>query len=322
MGQNRTSIFVVIALFAALLSTGTQAQDSNRFRIGTGGIGGTYFPIGQIIAEAISSKTGLSASARTSRGSIENIAGLVSGDYDGGFVQSDVAFWAHTGSGTFAEQGPQKSLRAVASLYPESIHVVARQAARIQTLDDLKSRAVSLGPSGSGTLADTRLILSLVGLDEKRDIRPLYLESEVAVDRLLRAEIDAYFAVAGFPAKNVTRAVANGSATVLPITGMAVDILLLEHGFLSRGEIPAGVYRNDTPIPTVNVSALLLVPASMDAERVYQITRALWSGETRQKLDAGHAKGKLVTLDTALVGIGIPLHPGAERFYRDRAMIK
>jgi len=101
-----------------------------------------------------------------------------------------------------------------------------------------------------------------------------------------------------------------------------VDILLLEHGFLSQGEMPAGGYGNTAPISTVNVAALLLVSEKMDAERVYRITQAIWSGDARSKLDAGHPKGKLVTLDTALAGIGIPLHAGAERFYREKGLIK
>lgn len=108
----------------------------------------------------------------------------------------------------------------------------------------------------------------------------------------------------------------------MAIDGTAIEFLLLEHGFMSRGVIPAGVYGNQQDIPTIDVNALMIVSANSDATLIYNLTRALWQDSARKMLEAGHSKGKLVTLDTALDGIGIPLHPGAKRFYQEVGKIK
>ena len=178
--------FTAAAGLATALAIGVSgAQDMQFFRIATGGTAGTYFPIGGLIANAISNPPGsracdeggscgvpgLVATAVASNGSVANVNGIAGGSLESGFSQSDVAFWAHTGTGIFADKGAVEKVRAIANLYPESIHLVARADAGIKSVADLKGKKVSLDEPGSGTLVDARLILEAYGLS-KRMSRP------------------------------------------------------------------------------------------------------------------------------------------------------
>ena len=188
------------------------AQDITFFRIGTGGTAGTYFPIGGLIANAISnppgSRTcadggscgvpGLVATAVASNGSVANVAGIASGSMQSGFVQSDVAYWAFNGTGIYEGRPKVDVLRAIANLYPESFHLVARKGAGIKSIKDLKGKRMSLDEPGSGTLVDARLILAAYGMTEK-DIKAEYLKPQQSADKLKDGALDAFFSVAGWP---------------------------------------------------------------------------------------------------------------------------
>lgn len=329
-----SSVFrcIVLVMTAFLIATvAASAQDARFFRIGTGGIGGTYYPIGGIIASAISSPPGsracdqggscgvqgLVAIAQTSDGSVANVEAVAKGQLDSGFVQSDIAYWAYTGTGTYKKKKPRKTIRAIANLYPESLHVVVRIKTGVKSVRGLKGRRVSLDEKGSGTLVDARLILEAYGLRERRDLKAKYLDSDSAALRLAAGKLDAFFAVAGYPMPSVQFALEKSDARILPLTGKPIEQLLAKHKFFSRDIIPAGIYGNDEPIPTISINALWIVPESADEELVYQITKALWNEKSRKLLDEGHAKGELIQMSTALQGVSIPLHPGARRFYRE-----
>src|SRR5918994_2090621 len=198
-------VMAVRALLAAALvvlcgaaTTGlATAQEMRFFRIGTGGVAGTYYPIGGLIADIISHPPGarpcdkggscgvpgLVAIAQSSNGSVANVNAIESGALGSGFVQSDVAYWAHTGTGIFEGEGPIENLRAIASLYLESIQIVARKDADIETVRDLEGKRVSLDEPGSGTLVDARIILEAYGLTED-DLQAEYIKSSPAVSMI------------------------------------------------------------------------------------------------------------------------------------------
>ncbi|MDP6604266.1 MAG: TAXI family TRAP transporter solute-binding subunit [Rhodospirillales bacterium] len=321
---------ITIAAFDA------DAQDTKFFRIGTGGVGGTYYPIGGIIANAISNPPGSSpcdkggscgvpgllAIAQSSHGSVDNIDAVLKGAIESVFAQSDIVFWAYTGTGTYKRKKPAKNLRVIANLYPESVHLVARKGAGIAKVGDLKGKRVSPGERGSGTLVDSRLILKAYRLKEKRDFKALYLKNSTAARRLGEGKLDAFFAVAGYPQPAVANAVGKSGAVLVPLAGREVDRLLKSHQFFARDLIPGGTYKGVSETPTIAVNALWIVSEAAADELIYRITKALWNAQTRKLLDGGHAKGRLITIDTALDGIGIPLHEGAERYYREVGRLK
>ena len=331
---QRCAAIAVIATVTVI--SAAMAQDARFFRIGTGGIGGTYYPIGGIIANAISNPPGsrpcdrggscgvpgLVVIAQTSDGSVANVDAIASGGIDSGFVQSDVAYWAFTGTGTFAKKKPVKSLRAVANLYPESVHIVVRSKTGIENPHGLKGRRVSLDEKGSGALVDARLILRAYGLDERRDILARYLGSESAALRLAAGKLDAFMTVAGYPVAAVSLALDKADAHILPLTGKPIKKLLASQKFFSRDEIPAELYGNEEPIPTVSVNALWVVPNGADEELIYQIMKALWNDKSRKLLDEGHEKGRRIQLSSALQGVSIPLHLGARRYYREVGIVE
>lgn len=309
------------------------AQELSLFRIGTGGIGGTYYPIAGLVAQAISNPSGSCASgdscgvpglvavAQSSSGSVANVKDIAAGRIESGFVQSDVAFWAYAGIEAFEEDGRQGSLRAIANLYPESFHIVVRQDSGIARVTDLLGKRVALDEVGSGTLVGAQLVLQAFGLTEDT-IEVAYLKSDDAIEKLVAGELDAFFLIAGYPAKVVQWANENTQISLVPVSGAPIDALVEGNPFLHIDKIPAGVYRGVGEVQTLSVAAQWITREDIGAETVRGILRALWRSDARRLLDRGHAKGRVIRLETALEGIGIPLHEGALRFYREIGLLQ
>jgi TRAP transporter TAXI family solute receptor len=311
------------------------AQEMTFFRIGTGGVSGTYYPIGGLIADIISSPPGarpcerggscgvpgLVGIAQSSNGAVANVDAIGSGMLESGFAQSDVAHWAYTGTGIYEGKPPVKNLRAIANLYPESIHLVARKGAGISSVNDLAGKRVSLDEPGSGTLVDARVILDAYGLSEE-DVQAEYIKPSVGLAKMRDNQLDAFFFVAGYPTGSVAELCATVGCELIPIDGPQVDTLLEEYRFFAKDVIPADTYVGVPETPTLSVGAQWVVAAEVDDDLVYGITKALWHDNARILLDDGHAKGRAITLETALDGVGIPLHPGAERYYREVGLLE
>lgn len=330
---------LLLTLWAALvLSLPTaQADDSELriFRIGTGGVSGTYYPIGGIIGTAISNPPGartcerggscgppgLVVIAQSANGSVANVEDIAGHSLESGFVQSDIAYWAYTGTGTFEDREPMRELRTIANLYQESIHIVARRDSGIRSIRDLVGRRVSLDEPGSGTLVDALLVLREYGIDTD-DIEVEYLKSDLAIERVRNGRLDAFFIVAGYPARAVTELAQDTELVLLPIDGPEAEQLVEHYGFFTLDHIPAGVYPGVARARTISVGAQWLVNEAIDEELIYGITRTLWHRNSRKLLDNGHAKGREITLDNALSGIAVPLHPGARRFYREIGLLQ
>jgi hypothetical protein len=264
---------------------------------------------------------GLVATAVASNGSVANINGIGAGTLESGFSQSDVAFWAHTGTGIFADKGAVEKVRAIANLYPESIHLVARADSGIKTVADLKGKKVSLDEPGSGTLVDARIILEGYGLTEA-DVEAEFLKPNQAADLMRDGNMDAFFFVGGFPAGAIAELATSMDIDLVPIAGQEAEGILEEYEFFADHTIPGGTYQGvEEDVQTLSVGAQWVTSADQPEELIYGITKALWNDNTRKLLDSGHAKGKSITKETALQGIGIPLHPGAERFYREAGLL-
>jgi TRAP transporter TAXI family solute receptor len=317
---------VGVALGSAVIGTLAIAQSPAFFRIGTGGTAGTYYPIGGLIANAISGAgesgvPGLVATAVSSNGSVANINSIQSGALESGFSQSDVAYWAYSGTGLYEGKGKVEDLRLIATLYPETIHIVARTDAGITSVADLRGKRVSLDEPGSGTLVDARIVLAAYGLSEE-DVEAEYLKPGPAGERLRDGALDAFFFVGGYPTGAISELATSSGITLVPITGPEVDKLLSEYGFFAKDTVPEGVYAGVGETQTISVAAQWVTSAKQPDDLIYNIVKVMWNDATRKSLDAGHAKGKLITLQNATTGLGIPLHPGAERFYKEAGVLK
>jgi uncharacterized protein len=320
---------------ALLIGGAALAQDVKFFRIGTGGTAGTYFPIGGLIANAISSPPGsrecdkggscgvpgLVATAVATNGSVANINGINGGLLESAFSQSDVASWAYNGTGVFEGKPKVTDLRAIANLYPETIHLVARKGSGIKTVADLKGKRVSLDEPGSGTLVDARIVLAAYGLSEK-DVKAEYLKPNQSGDKVKDNAMDAFFFVGGAPAGAIVELASSAGVVLVPISGPEAEKILKQYPFFASDTIPAGTYAGVGETKTISVNAQWVTSAKVDADLVYGVTKALWNDNTRKLLDSGHAKGKVITKANALQGLGVPLHPGAEKFYKEIGLLK
>merc|ERR1712153_237695 len=335
MFKNLLKKFSIILFVMVSFAGKTYSADLSFFTIGTGGTAYTYYPVGGMIANAISKPPGsrecgkggscgvdgLIASAVSSRGSVDNVNAIISGLRNSGFAQSDVAYWAYTGTGTMEGKEPAKDLRTIAALFEEHIHLVTLKKSKIKSVKDLKGKKVSLDEPGSGTYVDALLILEANGLSEK-DVQAEALKGNAATDALRNGKVDAIFVVAGYPTGALVELASSVSIKLIPIDGAGAKKLTDKHGFFSQSSIPEGTYEGVKSTSTVAVGAQWFTSAKEDDDLIYNITKALWNAESRKLMDVGHSKGKTITPDTALAGVGVPLHPGAERFYKEAGLIK
>lgn len=320
-----------VVLLCILFSTTCHVQADERvFRIGTGGNAGTYLPIGTLIAEALNEykiprnvnhEEGLDILllAQRSNGSAANVREIGSGLLESGLTQADVAHWAYLGTGPLENSEKIPKLRAIGTLYFESLHLVASTESNIQTVGDLVGRSVSVDEVGSGTLLDVTPILKAYGLTSD-DVKIVYLKPTDAIDRIRQGQLDAFFIIAGYPISGVSELVQEGKARIISIGDSAIEELLKAFPFFTADTIPAQTYSNTSSVSTLAVPAQWVVSAELDEALIYNITKALWNENTLGILAEGHPKGREVGITTALDGIGIPLHPGSERYYRELGM--
>ena len=290
------------------------------FRIGTGGTGGTYYPVGGMIANAISTDK-INVSAVATNGAVANVNGIIGGSMESGFSQADVNSWAFTGTGIYEGKPKIAELRVIANLFPESVHVIVRKGLGIKSLADLKGKRVSIDEPGSGTLVNARLLLAAFGVTEK-DIKPEYLKQVQSAEKLKDGSLDGYFQTTGYPQGTLSELAATNGFELLPIDGPVRDRLMAQFKFFAKDTIPDGTYKDVKGVETVAVGAQWTTSSKQPDDLVYEITKALWSDKTRAALDSGHAKGKAIQKATALVGVDIPLHAGAEKFYKESGLLK
>ena len=317
----RTLVMAALAAGSAAASV-TTAHAQQFFRIGTGGTAGTYYPVGGMIANAVSQPGKIVVTAQASNGSVANVNGIAGGAMESGFSQSDVATWAQKGTGIFEGKPHVPGLRLIANLYPESVHVVVRKDLGAKSVADLKGKRVALDEPGSGTLVNARAILAAYGLKES-DIKPEYIKPNQAGDKLKDGSLDAFFFTGGSPAGAIAELASSGAGIdILPIEGAAADALKKSTGFFADDSIAADTYKGVGAVKTLAVGAQWVTSDKADEATVYEITKALFGEAAQKQLASGHAKGKFITRENAVKSAGIPFHPGAEKFYKEAGLLK
>lgn len=313
------------ALLSLALALGACAGDGAPTRflsIGTGGTGGIYYPLGGAVAARLSTRDSTrSYTAEVTGGSVENVNRVLQGQIDLGFTLAVSAYEAYhgaegeeadaaAGAADPAASGPDGSrLRIVAPLYPNVVHVMAREAAGIEGIGDLAGMRVSVGSAGSGTEQTARQLLGAYGLDYEQ-VSTQFLTFRESAAALRDGAIDAAILSVGFPAAAVLEATTGGGVELVPVTGAGRDTLFARYPYYQEGEIPAGVYDGvDAPVPTVAMNNWIVARDDLDPQVVDNL---LWILENeRDELASVHEMARQVDLSN-LASAPIPVHDAAE----------
>jgi TRAP transporter TAXI family solute receptor len=314
--KRRMMLSLIIVLVMFLAVTGCSKKEKTFFSIATGSTGGAYYPIGGALAQILNQYVlGTSVAAQTGNASVANCNLIRNHEIESAFAQNNVAYWAYKGTEIFAGKEPVDNMRVIASLYPETIQIVARKSTNIGKISDIKGKRVVVGAPGSGTEIDARKILVAHGINYD-DIKEDFLDFGGAAQKLKDGQADAAFLTAGYPTSSVIDLSATTDIALVPIEPEMIGKLIAESQYYTKTVIPGKTYSGiNVDVPTLNLMALWIVDADQPTELIYRFTKALW--EHRDELEKVHDKCKDVTFNTALDSIGIPLHPGAEKYYRE-----
>lgn len=331
------SVVAGAALLSGAMALSAVAQDMNFWRIGTGSSGGTYFPIGGIIAQGISNPPGsrpcdkggscgvpdLVAIAQSTNASAHNVTAIQAGQMEAGLSGAATLFFAYSGTGPFEGKRKDK-LRIIANLFPEDMHLVLPKGGSLSSIKDLSGKRVGIAQAGSGTQIAVLAILEDNGIT-RDDIDEAELNNTQSAERIADGQLDAYFYAAGTPVAAMIQLSTTRGMDLYSFSDAEVKAINKILPYYVPSEIPAGTYEGvDYDTNTVAVNGIFVTSSDQPEELVYEVTKALWNKNTRKLLDNGHAKGKVITPDTALLGIegmGVPLHPGAERYYREAGLL-
>jgi len=311
------AVGLIMALVLATVAVGCiQGEKTQTITIYTGGTSGVYFPLGSKYAEILN-KNGINAKAVTSGASVTNAKAIGEGKAQAAILQNDVAYYAYHGLYMFKDQ-PVKNIRGVAALYPETVQFVVKADSNIKSLEDLKGKKVAIGAPGSGTAVAAEQILKAAGVwDSIEKVNQKFSE---AAQSLKLGQIDAAVIVSGAPTPAVDQIAQQTPVRVLPIPDDILNKLHQEgYIFYVRQILPKDTYngmQEDTP--TLAVKAMLAVSADLSEDTVYKMTKILF--DNLDELHKVHAKTKYISLDTALDGMSIPLHPGAYKYYQEKGI--
>ncbi len=323
--MRKVSLVLTLALvFSGVMAGHGLAADRVFLGIATGGTGGTYYPLGGMLAQMISNSVEidgkkLSATAETGNASVANATLLGRAGIESAFVAADILDAAYKGEKQF-EGKAIKNIRALGALYPEAVQLVVRGDSGISTFADLKGKSVSSGSPGSGQWQLLGDLLEAHGMTRK-DISEDYSSFTQSVEKIKDGNLDASLITAGTPTASVMELANHHSIKIVPLTGEPIDKLLKVQPYYAKTVLPANTYEGQTEdVPTIAVRAIWATHDKLDDKVAYELVKALY--ENTETLAKVHVKGKEISQDTALQSVSIPVHPGAERYYKEKGLSK
>ena len=319
------ALIAIICLALGLMVNPTPVVAKTTFvTIGTGGITGVYYPTGGAIARIVNKKRkvyGIRCTVESTGGSVFNVNAVMAGDLEFGVVQSDRQFQAMKGLAEWKEKGPQKDLRAVFTIHPESITLVAADDAGIKSINDLRGKRVNIGNPGSGQRQNSIDGLMNAGINYEKDLEAEGVKAAEAPGLLQDGRIDAFFYTVGHPSGAIKEATAGRRKVhFVPITG--VDNLLKKYPYYAKALIPIKLYpgaTNTKDVETFGVKATFVTSAKVPDQVVYAITKEVFDNfEAFKKL---HPAYQVLTKKNMLEGMSAPIHPGAMKYYKEAGLM-
>ncbi len=307
----------------ALAMTAPASAQEKFITIGTGGQTGVYYVVGQSICALVNrgtSEHNIKCTAPSTGGSIANINAIKAGDQTMGVAQSDWQYHAYNGTSKF-EGNKVDKLRAVFSVHPEPFTVVARADSGIKTFDDLKGKRVNVGNPGSGQRGTMEVLMDAKGWTMDDFALASELKSAEQSSALCDNKVDAIVFTVGHPNGSIQEATTTCDAIVVPVTGPEVDKLVSDNPYYANATIPGGMYKGtDNDVKTFGVRATFVSSADVDEETVYQVVKAVFDNFDRFK-ELHPAFANLKPEEMVKAGLSAPLHPGAEKYYKEKGWL-
>lgn len=316
--MRKTAFGSIIAIAAICIFT-CNSYANTFMSIATAGVTGTYYPIGGAIAAAVTKGGKINCTAESANGSVPNINLVENKEIEMAMAQNDVVYWAYNGQMMFEGQ-PKKSIRCVAALYPEQVHIAIAKGLNVKTIDDIKGKRVSLGAPGSGAHADSAAIFDIAGIDEKKDFASVtYADMSGMANRFKDEQLDIGFAVGGVPLPAFMEVALTKGLDILNFDDAFLDKLVAKYPFFVKSKIPAGSYEGVGEVNTPSVVAILIANESAPDDDIYNFLTAMY--ENIEDIQNAHSAAKGISLETATEGLPIPIHPGAEKFFKEKGIM-
>lgn len=321
--MRKLSLALALAIVGVTFTTVYAQHKSTFVTIGTGGITGVYYPTGAAIAKMVNrnkKEHNIRAVVESTGGSVFNIDAIVAGKIAFGLVQSDRQFQAMTGLAEWETRGPQPTLRAVFSLYPEAVTLIAATDSGVESIHDLKGKHVNIGNSGSGQRQNAIDALTAVGLNYEKDLKAESYKAIDAPGMLQDKQIDAFFYTVGHPSGAIKEAT-SGARKVIFADITHVETLLEKFPYYTKATIPIKLYpgaTNKKDIQTIGVRATLVTSSNVPDEVVYSLTKSVF--ENFDDFKQLHPAYSSLTRENMLEGLSAPIHPGAMQYFKEAGL--
>ena len=321
--RNRVLLLpLVVILGLALVVPASLAQQRRLVSIASGWVVGVYYPLAGAMSRIVYKVKDLNlrATVESSGASVANAQLIGTGDADFALLQNDIAFYAYNGVTLSAfKDKPIKNMGAIFTIYPELVHVVATKASGIKTVKELRGRRVVLGPQGSGTEANALQILEAYGLKES-DLKAERIDAAAAADQIKDGRVDAGFFTTGMGSAVILDTFISGKVALVTVDGAEAEAMKKKYPFYTSVKVPANTYKDQAEATTVAVMAMMVARSDLPEDLVYKFTKAIF--DDLKQFHEAHSAAKSLTLETALAGNPIPLHPGAARFYKEKGILR
>ena len=281
--------------------------------LATGGTSGTYYAVGGVMKTVLDSKLTLSTLNVESTGaSVANVNMITDGQAQMAILQSDVINYAHEGTNSF-DGAPETNALWVAGIYNETVQILAKPG--INTVSDLKGKTICVGDVGSGTEINAWQVLGAAGLT-KDDVNAVNGSFQDGVDQLKDGKIDAAFTVAGAPTTAIVDYATTNTLNLVSLSDDELKAIQAEYPFLIRDDLKAGTYTGqDKDVICVAIQATLVASQELSEDVVYELLKAMF--DNKDALVEGHAKFGFLDAASASAGATVPMHPGAEKYYKE-----
>ena len=312
-------ILAGVMMLASLAACGTTGGEKEAaITLATGGTSGTYYAVGGVMQNVLNDKLALSDLTVASTGaSTANVNMITDGEAQMAILQSDVISYAHTGTNTFAATGAEDNALWVAGLYNETVQIIATP--DITSVEQLKGKTVCMGDVGSGTRINAEQVLAAYGMTAE-DVNAVSGSFQDGVDGIKDGKVDAAFTVAGAPTTAITDLATTNEFSMISLTDEALAKIATDYPFLVQDNLPAGTYNGiDEETKCVAVQAALVASKDVSEDVVYELLKAMFDNESA--LETAHAKFQYLEASVACKGT-VPLHPGAEKYYKEIGVIK